>query len=103
MTDRRALIALAAAVLLSCGSVAARGIDHDEVLELRRSGTLLAFEKVVALISGRYPDSQILDVELEDEDGIYLYEIEILTSDKRIRELEIDARTGAILEDELDD
>src|SRR5690554_2679318 len=103
MTDRRAIAALAAAALLICGSVVARGIDHDEVLELRRSGTLLAFEKVVALISERYPDSQILDVELEDENGTYLYEIEILTTDNRVRELEIDARNGTFLEDELDD
>jgi uncharacterized membrane protein YkoI len=103
MTDLRVL-PLSLAVLLSLGSAAsARDISQNEVLELRRSGALLPFEQLLRSIETRYPGARILEVELDEDDGIYLYEIEILTGDNRVRELEIDASNGNILADELED
>lgn len=77
--------------------------DQDEVLELRREGKVLPFQRILKSVFERYPDVQILEVELEEDDGQYLYEIDILTEDSVVRELEIDARTGRILDDERDD
>ncbi|HLS98129.1 MAG: PepSY domain-containing protein [Porticoccaceae bacterium] len=102
MTDRRPLATLALALLLSSGA-SARDISQNEVLELRRRGELLPFEQVIALVETRHPGAQILEVELEEDDGRYLYELEILTRDNRVRELELDARDGRILDDELED
>lgn len=102
MTDRRPLATLALALLLSSGACA-RDISQNEVLELRRRGELLPFEQVIALVETRHPGAQILEVELEEDDGRYLYELEILTRDNRVRELELDARDGRILDDELED
>jgi len=102
MTDRRPLATLALALLLSSGATA-RDISQNEVLELRRRGELLPFEQVIALVETRHPGAQILEVELEEDDGRYLYELEILTRDNRVRELELDARDGRILDDELED
>lgn len=102
MTDRRPLATLALALLLSSGA-SARDISQNEVLELRRRGELLPFEQVIALVETRHPGAQILEVELEEDDGLYLYELEILTRDNRVRELELDARDGRILDDELED
>lgn len=92
---------LAIAALLS-GSAAADDVSHNEVLELRRQGLLLPLEQVLEQIVARHPGAQFLEVDLEREDLHYVYEIEILTSDRQVRELEIDARTGVILEDELE-
>jgi uncharacterized membrane protein YkoI len=42
-------------------------------------------------------DGRVIEIELEREKEVYLYEIKILPSDGRYRELKIDARTGAIV------
>lgn len=52
---------------------------------------------------GRYPGATLLEAELEEEDGLFIYEVELLTGDGVVRELELDARDGRILKDEVDD
>jgi uncharacterized membrane protein YkoI len=92
-------IALMAALAIGAQ---AHPIDHDEVLRLRRSGELLPLETVQRAALARYPGARVLEVELEKEHGRYIYEFELLV-ERRVRELEIDARTGAILHDEPED
>lgn len=92
--------------LLACGvalAPQARDLDQDEALQLRRSGELLPFEAVLAIAFERYPGASLLEAELEQEDGRYLYELELLTRENGVRELEIDARNGAVLQDEAED
>ena len=50
----------------------------------------------------RHPGARLLEAELEEEDGIFVYEIELLTADGVARELELDARDGRLLKDEED-
>lgn len=102
MTDLR-LHALLLVALLLGSAASAGGVDHREVLELRRQGTLLPFEEILQVIQKRYPGSQVFEVELDRDDDRYIYEVEILTATGQFRELELDARTGAVLEDELED
>ncbi len=78
-------------------------LNQDEVLELRRKGNVLPFRRILDSVFKRHPDAQILEVELEEEDGKYYYELEIFVDEGVVRELEIDAVSGAILDDELDD
>ena len=78
-------------------------LNQDEVLELRRSGEVAPFQQILQSVSLRYPGFQLLEVELEAEQDKYLYEIEILLIDNSVRELEIDAHSGEILEDEPED
>ena len=76
--------------LLLCGvalAPQARDLDQDEALRLRRSGELLPFEAVLAIALARYPGASLLEVELEQDDGRYLYEFELLTVDDGVREL----------------
>lgn len=65
-------------------------------------GDMLPLEQILARIEARHP-GRIVEVELEDEDGLWLYEIEVLTPEGRLIEIELDARTGAILGYEEDD
>lgn len=46
---------------------------------------------------------EVQEAELDREDGVQIYEIEILTADGVEMEVEIDAETGAILEIEAED
>lgn len=75
----------------------------DEVLRLRQDGVIQPLESLMQEALGRYPGARLLEVELEEEDDVYVYEVELLTRDGVVRELELDARNGRILKDEEDD
>lgn len=83
--------------------VSARDLSQDEALRLREQGRIIPLEKLLELVAQRHPHSSLLEVELEEDDDIYIYEVELATSDGVVRELEFDARTGKILKDEEDD
>lgn len=89
------------ALLLSCGA-GARDLDQDEALALRKAGVILPLEHIVQLALGRYPGARLLEVELEEEDAVLVYEVELLTPEGVVRELELDARDGRLLKDEVD-
>lgn len=89
------------AVSLS-GAVVARDIDQDEALRLRESGAILPLEQLLSRALQRYPLASLLEAELEEEHGRLLYEVELLLPSGEVRELEIDARDGRILKDEVD-
>lgn len=89
-------------LLLTC-SVSARDLSQDEALRLREQGRIIPLEHVLSLIAQRHPQASLLEVELEEDDDIYIYEVELATGEGLVRELEIDASTGNILKDEEDD
>lgn len=97
----RAFLILSIAALAPCAS--ARDLGQDEALRLREKGKIIPLEKVMAQVIKTYPNASLLEVELEEEDDIYIYEVELLTENGIVRELEIDARDGKILQDEVDD
>ena len=90
-------------LVLDAGTTGARDIDQDEALALRRGGTLQPLESLLARARERHPGATLLEVELEDEHGRILYELEVLTSGGTVRELQFDARSGELLEDEEED
>ncbi|WP_236715524.1 PepSY domain-containing protein [Pseudomonas sp. BMS12] len=81
----------------------ARDLDQDEALRLRREGVILPLEQLLQAAMQRYPGAALLEAELEEEDDVLVYEVELLTSEGSVRELELDAQTGRILKDELED
>lgn len=81
----------------------ARDLDQDEALRLRQEGVILPLEQLMQTALGRYPGATLLEAELEEEDGLFIYEVELLTGGGVVRELELDARDGRILKDEVDD
>lgn len=89
------------AVLLSTSSLA-RDLDQDEALALRQAGTILPLEVVVERALALYPGATLLEVELEEEDDRLVYEVELLTLDSVVRELELDARDARLYKDEVD-
>lgn len=96
------LLLISLALLLAATPVASRDLDQDEALRLRREGLIQPLEKLLNQAMDRHPGARLLEAELEEEDGIYVYEIELLTADGVARELELDARDGRLLKDEED-
>jgi uncharacterized membrane protein YkoI len=81
---------------------ASEELGQAEIRELVRQGEILPLETILA----RFPSKEygkLLDLEVEREHGTVVYEIEFLRSDGRIVEIEVDARNGAIREQEIDD
>lgn len=89
--------------LVFTGSVNARDLAQDEALRLRAQGRIIPLEQLLSLVETRHPNASLLEVELEEDDDIYIYEVELATHDGVVRELEIDASTGKILKDEEED
>lgn len=84
-------------------SVNADDLSQDEALRLRELGLILPLEDVLALVHARHASARLLEVELEEEGDIYVYEVELITQEGVVRELEFDASTGQLLQDEEDD
>ncbi|GAA5135806.1 PepSY domain-containing protein [Alloalcanivorax gelatiniphagus] len=101
LAPRKAALAAFLACLMA--PAVALDVSHDEALRLRQSGEVQPFEKILAVAMERHPRASLLEAELERDDGELIYELELLTADGVVRELEIDARSGRILEDEVDD
>ncbi|WP_060481182.1 PepSY domain-containing protein [Pseudomonas sp. NBRC 111119] len=94
---------LALALLAVCSLVAARDLDQDEALALRQKGVILPLEHLLQTALGRHPGARLLEAELEEEHDRYEYEVELLTAEGVVREIKLDASTGALLKDEEDD
>lgn len=94
---------VALALLLFCSLAVARDLDQDEALRLRQQGVILPLEQLLKQAMDRYPGAKLLEAELEEKHDVYIYEVELLTVDGVVRELDLDAATGRLLKDEEDD
>ena len=90
-------------LLSASGLSSARDLDQDEALRLRQEGRIRPLEQLINQAYARYPKATLLEAELEEEDGVYVYEIEFLVDKGVVRELEVSATDGTILKDEVDD
>jgi uncharacterized membrane protein YkoI len=68
--------------------------DHNAIKRLRDTGEILPLETIIDKFQKTYSRGRILEAELENEDGRYIYELVILDGKGRVRELEYDAHTG---------
>lgn len=89
-------------LLVFCSSLAARDLDQDEALALRQQGVILPLEALLQQAMERHPGSRLLEAELEKKHGKYAYEVELVTAEGVVREIKLDASTGALIKDEED-
>jgi len=87
--------------LLMVGSVQADE-DHDKARKLKEMGKILPLEKVLQAAQRRHP-GRVIDVELEKENGRYVYEIELLGESGEVWELYFDASNGEFIKRKLED
>jgi uncharacterized membrane protein YkoI len=87
---------------LICSAAQARDLDQDEALQLRQSGVIQPLEQFIERALSHHPGARLLEAELEEKHGRYVYEFELLTTSGVVRELKFDARDGRLLKDEED-
>jgi uncharacterized membrane protein YkoI len=75
--------------------------DHEAARTALALGQVLPLTRILAIAEQR-ASGDVLKVELEDDDGKLVYEVKVLGRNGRVRELDIDARTGAVLKIEND-
>ena len=89
---------LSAAVLMSAGTASADSdrLRQSEVRQLREAGKILPIEKILEQARAAQP-GQIVEVELDREDGQYVYEVKLIDDGDRVHKLELDAASGDVL------
>lgn len=102
MSWKSRVLWIASLLVLSTVAVS-HDLDHDGALRLRQQGVIRPLEQLVSIALGRYPGARLLEAELEEDDGIYIYEVELLTVEGMVREIELNAATGELLKDKEDD
>lgn len=98
----RAMVAGTTSLILAAHLALADDDRIDQLPALVEQGVIRSLaelkEQHTELLQGR-----LLDIELEYEDGRYLYEFEILGSDGKVREVYIDASDGRVLDGDEED
>ena len=87
---------------ISGQAIAGEELGQAEIRELVRQGEILPLETILARLPAE-KFGRLLDLEVEREQGTVVYEIEFLSADGRIVEVEVDARDGSVLQAEVDD
>jgi len=62
----------------------------------------LSMEKAIAIANTTFP-GQVLEAELEREDGQVVYEIEIVSTTGVVTEIKVDAQSGELLSSKIED
>lgn len=95
-------ITIVCALGLSFGTITLADQQADTARQLQQRGDILPLEQIIDLAVA-VKQGQILETDLERDDGRYVYELEILDSRGQVWELELDAQTGELLELENED
>lgn len=104
MRKSRTIAALFAAVLFSgCWTGAAAGDDdkhckrdQDCALGAVERGEIRSFAEVLESVRQQVK-GQVLKVELERDDGLWVYKIKLLADDGRRKKIEVNAKSLAVL------
>ncbi len=92
---RHSALALTAALLLGPAQADGRA-DHERARAALQAGQILPLRSVLERLERSHP-GQVLEVELEKEDGLWIYEIKLLQADGQLLKLKLDARNAALL------
>lgn len=65
-------------------------------------GEILPLAEILKKVQIEHP-GRVIEVELEFSDGLRVYEVELVTPEGRLIEVDLDARTGEILDFEEED
>jgi uncharacterized membrane protein YkoI len=100
-------LTLAAAFLLLAPAVGGQeqtAPDFERAQEAVERGEILPLAEILEVVQEAHP-GRVIEVELEFADGLRVYEVELITPEGRLIEVDVNAATGEILafEDEDDD
>ncbi len=87
-------------VLLTCSlpatSALATSTDQERATQAVQAGEILSLRVILERLEQTQP-GQVLDVEFEQKNGVWIYELKILKAGGRLQKLKVDAKTGEII------
>jgi uncharacterized membrane protein YkoI len=98
---RRLLTAALLATLAAAGA-RADDIGPEMARKLLSEGRIRPLAEILDVVKTAVP-GETVEVELEFDDGVYVYEVKQLRSDGRVQEIKTNAATAKILKIEDDD
>ncbi|MCD6665940.1 MAG: PepSY domain-containing protein [Hydrogenophaga sp.] len=85
-----------AAVLSTALLPAMADNDHNRARAAVQSGQILPLKAVLERLERDHP-GQVLEIELDEEKGRWVYEVRLLQADGKLVKLELDAATADVL------
>lgn len=76
-------------------------LEHEQARQALEQGLVRPLEEIIAE-ARKHVQGDLIEVELEREDGRYIYELEFIQPSGQIIELQLDAKSMAIIEDDAD-
>ncbi len=76
--------------------------EHDAVRAIKQRGDILSLDKILQDARGQ-PAGRVLESELEQKDGRYVYEVELVDDQGWVRVMKFDARSGEVLREKRGD
>ncbi len=95
----RGLLTRCLFVLFALSFVAAVALADDDHMRARQAlqaGEVLPLRVLLEKVGAMYP-GEVIEVELERDDGLWIYEIKLLRSQGGMLKLKVDARNGELL------
>lgn len=86
--------------LLPVFAVAEEG--HEQARRLKEAGEILPLQQIIKQAQAEHP-GRVIEAELDNRDGLHVYEVELLDAHGEVWELLLDAATGKLIKRERDD
>ncbi|OPA91616.1 peptidase [Pseudomonas fluorescens] len=96
------LTALVATVMIGVTTTQVAAVDPDKPLTVPATVTIVAFDQLEATALALHPGSTLLDTDLDEEYGKYVYEVEVRDSNGLEWDIELDALSGQVLKNHQD-
>lgn len=96
-------LCVSAALLMGAGIAQAKDVSPAQIVELSNSGAIMPFAQLDAAALAQHPGATLLDADLEESYGRYIYQVDVRDAQGQKWEVELDAETGEVLKNKQDD
>jgi uncharacterized membrane protein YkoI len=96
---KKSILALAA--ILTTG-VAFADVSDSEAIKLRESGTIKDVKALNDIAVKQYPGTTVESTELDLDNGVYIYDVDLVDANKADFNVKLNAATGEVIKKEVD-
>ena len=96
-------LCVSATLLMGAGIAQAKDVSPAQIVELSTSGAIMSFDKLNQAALAEHPNASILDTDLEENYGRFIYQVDLRDEKNQKWEIEMDAKTAEILKNQQDD
>jgi uncharacterized membrane protein YkoI len=96
------LTVLATAGIIAVMANQARAVDPDKPLNVPATVSIVAFDQLEATALALHPGSKLLDTDLDEAYGKYVFEVELEDAHGVEWDIELDALSGQVLKNHQD-